>query len=264
MERKQASDNIISQQVNGDAGSVGKDIETARPALRKEDIAAAFANYFEGHDGYSSDEARRLRWKLDIRLIPILWFNILLPAMDKVSHAKAAVYGLQEDLNLVGDQYSWIGSIFYVSSRMTAGRGIANGCVIVRISSLVLPFSNTTAEVTSSEDDRHSYAALEFRINWHGICQQLLTTARLQISPRSPRSACCPWEYAHNGYVVHTIRTDTPLRFDVYRSLDSLYRPHRLGHWFYQIGQILYLAKLLLDMWCYDLSLRSCCALASP
>lgn len=33
--------------------------------------------------------------------------------MDKVSHAKAAVYGLQKDLHLVGDQYSWLGSIFY-------------------------------------------------------------------------------------------------------------------------------------------------------
>lgn len=118
MEQKQATDNILSQQVSGDARSVGKDIETARQAPRKEDIAAAFANYFEGHDGYSNDEAKRLRWRLDIRLIPILWFNILLPAMDKVSHAKAAVYGLQEDLNLVGDQYSWIGSIFYVSFRL--------------------------------------------------------------------------------------------------------------------------------------------------
>lgn len=82
--------------------------------LTKEDVAAQFADMFEGGEGYTSREVWRLRWKLDIRLIPILWVNVLLPAMDKVSHATAALYGLRDDLNLVGDQYSWIGSIFYV------------------------------------------------------------------------------------------------------------------------------------------------------
>lgn len=113
MATKGASENVIDQPVDATSESLGKDIETTQSAPGKEDVAAIFANYFDGHDGYSEEEAKRLRWKLDMRLIPILWFNILLPAMDKVSHAKAAVYGLQEDLHLVGDQYSWIGSIFY-------------------------------------------------------------------------------------------------------------------------------------------------------
>lgn len=82
--------------------------------LAKEDVAAQLAEMFAGGEGYTSREVWRLRWKLDIRLIPILWFNVLLPAMDKVSHATAALYGLRDDLNLHGDQYSWIGSIFYV------------------------------------------------------------------------------------------------------------------------------------------------------
>ncbi|KIW62037.1 hypothetical protein PV05_02090 [Exophiala xenobiotica] len=81
--------------------------------LAKEDVAAELAEMFQGGEGYTSREVWRLRWKLDIRLIPILWFNVLLPAMDKVSHATAALYGLKTDLHLVGDQYSWIGSVFY-------------------------------------------------------------------------------------------------------------------------------------------------------
>lgn len=85
-----------------------------RHDLAKEDVAAELAEMFEGGEGYTPKEVWRLRWKLDIRLIPILWFNVLLPAMDKVSHATAALYGLKTDLHLVGDQYSWIGSIFYV------------------------------------------------------------------------------------------------------------------------------------------------------
>ncbi|KAL6241270.1 hypothetical protein RBB50_011743 [Rhinocladiella similis] len=81
--------------------------------LAKEDVGAEFADIFQGGDGYTAKEARRLRWKLDLRLIPILWFNVVLPAMDKVSHGTAALYGLQKDLDLHGDQYSWIGSVFY-------------------------------------------------------------------------------------------------------------------------------------------------------
>jgi hypothetical protein len=81
---------------------------------------------FEGGQGYSKEEVWRLRWKLDLRLIPILWFNVLLPAMDKVSHATAALYGLKTDLNLVGNQYAWIGSVFYVSHILSLGSVVLN------------------------------------------------------------------------------------------------------------------------------------------
>ncbi|KAK2036821.1 putative allantoate permease [Colletotrichum somersetense] len=55
----------------------------------------------------------RLRWKLDLRLIPLLWLNITLPAMDKVTPSTAALYGFREDLSLKGDEYAWVGSAFY-------------------------------------------------------------------------------------------------------------------------------------------------------
>ncbi|KAI1613447.1 MFS general substrate transporter [Exophiala viscosa] len=87
--------------------------KTQQHDLAKEDIAAELAEMFQGGQGYTQKEVWRLRWKVDLRLIPILWFNVLLPAMDKVSHATAALYGLKTDLNLVGNQYAWIGSVFY-------------------------------------------------------------------------------------------------------------------------------------------------------
>ena len=97
------------------AGEVYDVTDQRREDEPENDIAAGLAQTFEGGQGYSQKEVQRLRWKLDIRLIPLLWFNILLPAMDKVSHGTAALYGLKKDIHLVGDQYSWIGSIFYVS-----------------------------------------------------------------------------------------------------------------------------------------------------
>ena len=79
-----------------------------------EDVAAHLAQRFKIGDSYTRREAMRLRWKIDFRLIPLLFLNVVLPAMDKVSHSTGALYGLRGDLHLVGEQYSWVGSIFYV------------------------------------------------------------------------------------------------------------------------------------------------------
>lgn len=79
------------------------------------DVAAKYANYFTGQDSYTQEEWRRLRWKIDKRLVPLLWFNATLGAMDKVSTGYAVLYGFREDTQLHGDRYSWVGSAFYVS-----------------------------------------------------------------------------------------------------------------------------------------------------
>lgn len=79
------------------------------------DVAAKYANMFAGEASYSRSEWVKLRWKLDLRLVPILWFNVTLGAMDKVTTATAALYGFREDTGLTGNRYSWVGSAFYVS-----------------------------------------------------------------------------------------------------------------------------------------------------
>ncbi|KAK2032984.1 MFS general substrate transporter [Colletotrichum zoysiae] len=68
---------------------------------------------FVNEPGYDRAEEIKLRWKLDLRLIPLLWLNITLPAMDKVTPSTAALYGFREDLGLKGDEYAWVGSAFY-------------------------------------------------------------------------------------------------------------------------------------------------------
>lgn len=78
------------------------------------DVAAAYAHQLSGESAYSQKEWRRLRWKLDLRLVPLLWFNVTLGAMDKVTTATAALYGFKTDTGLTGDRYSWVGSAFYV------------------------------------------------------------------------------------------------------------------------------------------------------
>ncbi|KAJ0281129.1 hypothetical protein Brms1b_011696 [Colletotrichum noveboracense] len=69
------------------------------------DIAAHLADQFANEPDYDREEEVKLRWKLDFRLIPFLWLNITLPAMDKITPSTGALYGMREDLGLKGDHF---------------------------------------------------------------------------------------------------------------------------------------------------------------
>lgn len=61
----------------------------------------------------SDDEARRVLWKIDLIMIPLIMVTVVLAAIDKVIVSNAALYGMKKDTHLTGNQYSWVGSIFY-------------------------------------------------------------------------------------------------------------------------------------------------------
>jgi sugar phosphate permease len=58
-------------------------------------------------------EARQTLKKIDFRIVPILFFTYLLQYLDKNGINYASAFGLQEGTNLKGQDYSWLGSIFY-------------------------------------------------------------------------------------------------------------------------------------------------------
>lgn len=61
----------------------------------------------------TDEESRRLLWKIDLIILPILAFSVIMAAVDKIIISNAAIYGMVDDTNLRGNEFSWIGSIFY-------------------------------------------------------------------------------------------------------------------------------------------------------
>ncbi|KAL4806229.1 major facilitator superfamily domain-containing protein [Aspergillus unguis] len=59
-------------------------------------------------------DSRRLRWKVDRRLLPLLCITYALQSIDKTTLSYAAVFGLEDDLGLKGSEYSWLGALFYL------------------------------------------------------------------------------------------------------------------------------------------------------
>jgi hypothetical protein len=55
-------------------------------------------------------EAKRVRRKVDLRVLSLLMITYILQYLDKNSINLSSVYGLQKSLHLKGQQYSWLGN----------------------------------------------------------------------------------------------------------------------------------------------------------
>ncbi|KAH7143625.1 major facilitator superfamily domain-containing protein [Dactylonectria macrodidyma] len=61
-----------------------------------------------------ADDARVLR-RIDIALLPLMLAVYFLQALDKATLSYASIFGLIDDTNLEGAEYSWLGSIVYLA-----------------------------------------------------------------------------------------------------------------------------------------------------
>ena len=72
---------------------------------------------FEGDDAHPIvlDEAtnKRLLRKIDLHIMPLMCIVYGLNYLDKTTLSYANVMGLKKSLNLKGDDYQWLGSMFY-------------------------------------------------------------------------------------------------------------------------------------------------------
>ncbi|KAL2813607.1 major facilitator superfamily domain-containing protein [Aspergillus granulosus] len=92
------------------------DIIAEQNRIADKDVAAQFLARLDPSitdAPVTEEEARRVLWKIDLILIPLIMITVVLAAVDKVIISNAAIYGMSADTNLTGNQYSWVGSIFY-------------------------------------------------------------------------------------------------------------------------------------------------------
>lgn len=61
----------------------------------------------------SPEQSRKVLWKIDLFLMPLLGFCYMLQFLDKLSLNYSSILGLLKDVELTGREYSWTASIFY-------------------------------------------------------------------------------------------------------------------------------------------------------
>lgn len=91
---------------------IGYDDEISSVASKHRDDNYALYKNAKDLDA-DPEEVKRVLRKIDFRIIPILFVTYMLQYLDKNSINFSSVYGLQKGTHLVGQDYSWLGSIFY-------------------------------------------------------------------------------------------------------------------------------------------------------
>ena len=74
---------------------------------------ALFDNPSDLHEAISAVDERALQWKIDLMILPYLAVCYAFFYIDKTTLSYAAIFGIKDDLHLVGTEYSWLSSIFY-------------------------------------------------------------------------------------------------------------------------------------------------------
>ena len=62
---------------------------------------------------YGPEEERKLIRKIDFIILPYLAVCYAFFYIDKTTLSYAAIFGIREDLNLVGNDYNWLSSMFF-------------------------------------------------------------------------------------------------------------------------------------------------------
>lgn len=79
------------------------------------DVALQYANRVSEEPEITAEEEKSVLLKIDLHLMPFLIMSYFLQFLDKSALSQSSVFGLTSDLGLVGQQYSWAGSVFYFS-----------------------------------------------------------------------------------------------------------------------------------------------------
>ncbi|KXT02326.1 hypothetical protein AC578_226 [Pseudocercospora eumusae] len=88
--------------------------ESGKHDEQADDEAAKVLNAYDGSPDWTNAEERKLRRKLDWKLMPVLCLTYGLQYYDKAMLSQAALFGLIPDLDLRGQRYSYAASIFYL------------------------------------------------------------------------------------------------------------------------------------------------------
>ncbi|KAF9261628.1 MFS general substrate transporter [Marasmius fiardii PR-910] len=64
---------------------------------------------------YSEEQYRVILRKIDRYLLPLMWVAYGVQQADKTGLSTQALFGIREDTNLVGQQFSWLTTIFYLA-----------------------------------------------------------------------------------------------------------------------------------------------------
>ncbi|KZL72884.1 allantoate permease (major facilitator superfamily transporter) [Colletotrichum tofieldiae] len=103
-------------------GSPNSDVIEPVPATQpapvntlQEKAAQFLAAHGGGDTSFTYEEERAVLKRINLRVLPLILGAYFFQQLDKSSLSYVSIFGFQEDANLHGRQYSWLGSILYIA-----------------------------------------------------------------------------------------------------------------------------------------------------
>ena len=78
-----------------------------------DEALALFSNVNDVHEEIDPAEEKKVVRKIDFMILPYLAVCYAFFYIDKTTLSYAAIFGIEDDLNLHGTQYNWLSSLFY-------------------------------------------------------------------------------------------------------------------------------------------------------
>ncbi|KAJ4400958.1 hypothetical protein N0V91_008337 [Didymella pomorum] len=79
----------------------------------KDQVLTELGDVVASREALSPEEDRRILRKIDLNLLPIMGLSYMFQFLDKSALGYTAIMGLQTDLKMTGEQYSWASGIYY-------------------------------------------------------------------------------------------------------------------------------------------------------
>jgi hypothetical protein len=84
------------------------DIEASNPDVQSSKVV-------ERVPRFTSEEEEAVIRKLDWHLMPLIFTLYSISVLDRSNLGNAKLAGMANDINLTGNRYAWLGTIFYIS-----------------------------------------------------------------------------------------------------------------------------------------------------
>lgn len=67
---------------------------------------------------FTAEEEHRVYRKLDWNLMPLIFVLYSLSSLDRSNLGNAKIAGMQDDIDLGGNRYGWLATIFYIACKL--------------------------------------------------------------------------------------------------------------------------------------------------
>ncbi|OHW92198.1 allantoate permease [Colletotrichum incanum] len=113
-----ASQTPAANQAGGPNSDVIEPVPATEPApgnTLQEKAAQFLAAHGGGDTSFTYEEEKAVLKRINLRVLPLILGAYFFQQLDKSSLSYVSIFGFQEDANLHGRQYSWLGSILYIA-----------------------------------------------------------------------------------------------------------------------------------------------------